>query len=131
MPQTHKHKEYLELIASEINKRLPAKMAPTILKALQNPEITATLTDEELLGLRAVIVYLKRESTPETKELYASVWGLEDIKSMAESEGCYEGELPDEIARKTLVRAINTHDSGVGINWDSLQCDLEDVIAEE
>ena len=38
---------------------------------------------------------------------------------------------PDAIARKTLVRALNTHDSGVGINWDSLQCNLEAVIAEE
>ena len=110
---------------------IPAPMAKTLLRILKNKEILPTLAVEELLENPDIVAYLTRESNPETKEIYASVWDLEDIKSMAESEGCYDGELPDEIARKTLVHAINTHDLGVGINWDSLQCDLEAVNAEE
>lgn len=110
---------------------LPLPMAKAILKVLKNKAILPHLEVGEVLETPEIIAYLTREANLETKTLYACVWTIEDVVGMAESEGICEDDLPEETARKTLVRALNTHDAGVGINWDSLQCDLEAVMEEE
>lgn len=59
----------------------------------------------------------------------ASVWYIEDVKSLQEDEDEFteEERITDDEARQVLKLADSEHDATVGINWDVLRAWLDYV----
>lgn len=62
----------------------------------------------------------------------ASLWSIEDVQSLrTDDDGEVlapdQGGVSDETAREVLRLADHNHDATIGINWDVLECHLDDV----
>ena len=47
-------------------------------------------------------------------------WCVEDVKSLDEN-------LTDDECRQVLQMALRNHDATIGVNWDVLQCHIDEL----
>jgi hypothetical protein len=57
----------------------------------------------------------------------ASWWHIDDVAMQAESMG---ETLTEDECRDVLERIMRRHDCNIGINWDVIECWIEQVIEE-
>lgn len=106
-------------------------------------------TTSELKAIRGAL-FIRTQSLPEGNELIepsksalrtvdamlagdvvASPWWIDDVKSLTEDyEGNDTTKVTDAEARAVLAAAVENHDASIGINWDVLQCLLDDTLSE-
>ena len=49
-------------------------------------------------------------------------WHIEDVHEAAKNIGV---SLTNDQAREVLQRVKNNHDASIGVNWDSIQADID------
>lgn len=99
---------------------------PAVISALEMrlkvdlPERGKQVLERALLQARAL----------ERGDVMASIWTLEDVYSLCEDwEGNITIKITDAEAREVLANAERNHNAEIGINWDVLRAELDDVLA--
>jgi len=100
-------------------------------------EILETQNDSIMLspvtkkGVSGSFIKIPKENIEELakillKELgyLPTLWGIDDVKDQAEERGF---EITDEQAWEVLERMDRRHDASIGITWDTIDAELDDL----
>ena len=89
-------------------------------KLLTHEQITALESAIELCGGYDNV----RDYIDQTNAEISIVWGVEDVIAQAEESGI---EITDDQAYKLLTHMKRNHDAESGINWDVIDCYLQNM----
>lgn len=66
----------------------------------------------------------KKLGTWDEKRQIAIIWDIDDVQDMAKKRNM---KLTDEQAFEILTKMKSQHDCTIGINWDTIDCYLDDI----